>query len=796
MMKKISKNTISALIREMYDDVKPGYSRMGTFDRPGPMVGSEKTILPELPILAQPQAAAQLSISLPDIDDADAVPVGPDLRSFMAALADRVPDEEAAKFYRLVRKHVEKNYGREHDDKIGKVEETKSMNDKQTKRIVEAVRRVLTENEKSEPSAPYFGAPGGNYFELKEYLEEENDTFEQEEVEVILDYIKGKYPNLQKYGFDIDEDWNDLVVYSADSGKMIETINYTDIEKEVSTRDEIAPSIASQGEERAVESEIDAGTSSELLGTDELGVLVRLEARGDTEGARIVYDASDELGDKEKNPSAYYAQQKQYIKSVRQSKVGALNFLGLSSTIQRAGRDGKGDEIKEVPYYQMDFALVGPGFRASSGYESPERGLYWRITIRTGYAPGNYAVLAISNANFGMGGKNYKFLGGAVGGKTYGAISGKELEDFSRQFKLENVKGSGFKMSKAKADEYQRMTGEKASATAKSSLQSIAPELSSEYPGEYKSDKDMTAAVKAYIDRNLFRAFVGAVKARSASGAPGGKADQNQAIDRIMNVLERNYEVSFEGESVNPNATGEGSDNVRFVLMKHYVKRDPLHLTSNVGKLFNEFNKRWKAEFNGAFSSQLSGPDAKQAKLIWDNRMVNSVGLVMTSVLASRIGDSATVESTFDVVSPEQLWSSSPEKFETQARKMGLDARTYYEQLLSVSNAAVEELLKLEKLPAFSDADVADWVNDMLKDERNQGEMANLGISITPKISGKKASKTNESKYFDKFMDRLIVENTAKKNRASEPGADMNARMRLRASREMEHHLHTVRFNR
>jgi hypothetical protein len=790
-MSNNSRNIIASLIREMYDDVKPGYSRMGTFDRPGPTVGSEKTILPELPILAQPQAAAQLSVSLPDVDDADAIPVGPDLASFMAALAGRVPDEEAAKFYRLVRKHVEKHYGREHDDKIGRVEENITMNDKQVKRIVESVKHILLENEKSEPSAPYFGAPGGNYFELKKYLEDDNDTFEQDEVEVILDYVKGKYRNLEKYGFDIDEDWNDLVVYSADSGEQIEAINYTDIEKEVSSRDEFAPAQASVAREKVAEPESEAEATTELLGADELGVIVRLETRADTEGAKIVYDVADELGDKEKNPSDYFAQQKRYIKSVQQNKVGVLNSIGLSSTLQRAGRDGKGGEIKEVPYYPMDFALVGPGFRVSSGYQNPERGLYWRITIRTGYAPGNYIVVAANNLEFQQGGAEYKVLGGKVGGKTVGAISGKELNEFIRLFKLENVKGSGFRMSKAKADEYQRMTGEKASETAKSSYQSLASELASEYPGEYKSDKDMTAAVKAYIDRNLFRLFVSAVKSRSASGEPKNKIEQKQAIDRILNVLGQSYDVSYEGEKIAPNSTGEAADNLRFILVKHYTKRDPLHIASNLGKLFNEFTKRWKAEFNNAFSSQLAGPDAKQAKLIWDNRLVNSVGLLMTSVLASKAGPD--VQETFEILSPEQLWSSSPEKFQTQAKKMGLDAKTYYDQLVAMSNSAVEELLKLDKLPEFSDKDVTDWVNDLLKDERNQNEMANFGISITPKTSPKKG-KANESVYFDKFMDRIITESEKKKQLMSEPGADMNARMRLRAAREMEHHLHSTRF--
>lgn len=95
---------------EMHRDVA-----YGTFDRPGPMIdGTGKTVHPEYPILpvsVGPQAATQLSTDVPPIDDENFVPTtAEELSRAVAALSKRLPDESAAKFYRTVRRHMEKNY--------------------------------------------------------------------------------------------------------------------------------------------------------------------------------------------------------------------------------------------------------------------------------------------------------------------------------------------------------------------------------------------------------------------------------------------------------------------------------------------------------------------------------------------------------------------------------------------------------------------------------------------------------------------------------------------------------------
>lgn len=114
------------LVTELFDDneVKPGYSRMGMFDRPGPSINTGKTIVPELPLSVMPQMATQLSVEMPPIDDSDYYPnTNNELALALQALAKRVPNEESKRIYNIVRKFVEKKYGQSNDNKVGHMNE-------------------------------------------------------------------------------------------------------------------------------------------------------------------------------------------------------------------------------------------------------------------------------------------------------------------------------------------------------------------------------------------------------------------------------------------------------------------------------------------------------------------------------------------------------------------------------------------------------------------------------------------------------------------------------------------------
>jgi hypothetical protein len=108
-MTKSTKRKISKLV-EMRRDVA-----YGKHDRPGPMIGANgKTVgseYPVLPVSVMPQAAVQLTSDVPPIDDESFEPVTADeLSKAMAALSKRLPDEVAADFYRVAKRHMQRNY--------------------------------------------------------------------------------------------------------------------------------------------------------------------------------------------------------------------------------------------------------------------------------------------------------------------------------------------------------------------------------------------------------------------------------------------------------------------------------------------------------------------------------------------------------------------------------------------------------------------------------------------------------------------------------------------------------------
>lgn len=117
----------------------------GVYDRPGPMVTAET--LPDFkPVVPREQVAIQLSANKPPVDDKDYVPPpGRDLDLALAALAQKVPDEEVEKFYKEVRRLVSDLTLEELDESYKSRSEIRKMKDgklKQTK-ISEAGKRIM-----------------------------------------------------------------------------------------------------------------------------------------------------------------------------------------------------------------------------------------------------------------------------------------------------------------------------------------------------------------------------------------------------------------------------------------------------------------------------------------------------------------------------------------------------------------------------------------------------------------------------------------------------------------------------
>lgn len=108
-MAKLTKRKIAKLVETRRDVA------YGKYDRPGPMIGANgKTIgseYPVLPVSVMPQAAVQLTSDVPPIDDESFEPITADeLSKAMAALSKRLPDESAADFYRVAKRHMQRNY--------------------------------------------------------------------------------------------------------------------------------------------------------------------------------------------------------------------------------------------------------------------------------------------------------------------------------------------------------------------------------------------------------------------------------------------------------------------------------------------------------------------------------------------------------------------------------------------------------------------------------------------------------------------------------------------------------------
>jgi len=130
------------LLYELFDDneVKPGYSRMGMFDRPGPSINTGKTVVPELPLNVMPQMATQLSVEMPPIDDSDYYPnTKEDLALALQALAKRVPNDESRRIFNVIRKYIEKSYGQANDQKVGNMTES----------LRNIIRQAIRENKKN-----------------------------------------------------------------------------------------------------------------------------------------------------------------------------------------------------------------------------------------------------------------------------------------------------------------------------------------------------------------------------------------------------------------------------------------------------------------------------------------------------------------------------------------------------------------------------------------------------------------------------------------------------------------------
>lgn len=108
-MAKLTKRKIAKLVETRRDVA------YGKYDRPGPMIGANgKTIgseYPVLPVSVMPQAAVQLTSDVPPIDDESFEPITADeLSKALAALSKRLPDESAADFYRVAKRHMQRNY--------------------------------------------------------------------------------------------------------------------------------------------------------------------------------------------------------------------------------------------------------------------------------------------------------------------------------------------------------------------------------------------------------------------------------------------------------------------------------------------------------------------------------------------------------------------------------------------------------------------------------------------------------------------------------------------------------------
>jgi hypothetical protein len=773
-MNKFTKKTIRNLVREMYDDVKPGYSRMGMFDRPGPIFPDLKTVVPELPISAMSQTAAQLSTELPNIDDAEAQPVGPDLKLFMSALADRVPDEDAAKFYRKVRRYIEKHYGVDNDERVGKIEEVLSMDKQLIERIVRKVNKKIAMNEGRQPLRENLETKK-RLLQFFNNILSNSEQFEDEEIEDLKKYLGTKYTDKD---YDFDELGGYVGVFDIKGNEVASVTpqmaaDYLDrLEQTPTTRTpaSLNTSIASPE---------DSGT----LAQPGMGVpsyFLRATSKADDPGIESVYYIRDEdLAQADDYArKSIYAAKKNLLRDIKNIiKPRVLNFLGLARTVQR-GSGESAAQVKEDPNYDLTFDYYPNG---------------WEVMVKAANDPeGSYLVASSRD-------QSWTIVKAVIAGQQQQPPFGEEVVEL---FRMRNVIGSGSKMTRAKAYEYQRMTGQKAGEEYRSSYEELSPVARQEFPGTYSADKEITSAVKEFIERNLLRAFLLSLTHNRGIKA-ASKAARRPAIDKIADKLQGSYAVSKNGE---PIESPINDDAVMNLFVKHYTNRDPLHLTAHTEKIFKQFNDAWKNAFRG------SGIP----RIIFDNRLKNSIGAVMTSLLVSKLDGAGGWRQQFDVPNIDELFESNPKAFYTQAAAtegMGKEewaklpeaeknsiAKDFYDKVKNLCEDALNDFVKgLSEVPEPSEDDAASWIMDAMKDNAFQADMEQAGITMSLKQKSKKGkTKANEGfEFFDKFMERITESKSVCIDTESIKNAiDHNQRLRRRAAAEQEHHLHTVKVER
>lgn len=773
-MNDLTKKAIRNLIKEMYDDVKPGYSRMGTFDRPGPIFPDLRTVMPELPISAVPQTAAQLSSELPNIDDEEAQPVGPDLKLFMSALADRVPDEEAAKFYRKVRRYIEKHYGIENDERVGKIEETLGMDKQLVERIVRMVGERISVNESAKNLRENVETKK-RLLQFFNNILSDSEQFEDEEIEDLKKYLLAKYTDRD---YEFDELDGSVGVFDLD-GKEVASVtpetaaDYLDsLEQAQATKAPARQSLPAAPSEEP-EALVQPG-----LGLP--GYALRATSKADDPNIEIAYYIRDEdlaRADDYTRRDIYAAKKMllQDIKNVIKPRV--LNFLGLARTLQR-GSGESAAQVKEDPNYDLTFDYYPNG---------------WEVTVSAANDPeGSYLVVSSRD-------QPWTIVKAVIAGQRQQPPYGDEVVEL---FRMRNVIGSGSKMTRAKAYEYQRMTGQKAGEEYRSSYEELSPVARQEFPGTYSADKDITTAVKEFIERNLFRAFLLSLTHNRGIKA-ASKAARRPAIDKIADKLQSSYAVSKNGEPVE---SPIDDDAVMNLFVKHYANRDPLHLTAHTEKIFKQFNDAWKNAFRGS----------DVPRIIFDNRLKNSIGTVMTSLLVSKLDGAGGWRQQFDVPNIDELFDSNPKAFYTQAAAtegIGKEewaklpeaeknsiAKDFYDKVKNLCEDALNDFAKgLSEVPEPSEEDAANWIMDAMKDNAFQADMEQAGITMSPKPKSKKGkAKANEGfQFFDKFMERITESKGAHIDaEAMKNAIDHNQRLRRRAAAEREHHLHTVKVER
>lgn len=811
MKKDRIKNSIKQHLREMNADVVPGYNRMGMFDRPGPNINTRKTVIPELPIAAMPHVATQLSVEAPNIDDPDFVPSKHDLGLYMTALSQRVPDEEAERFYRMVRKHVEKRYGRENDEKIGKVEESATMNSKKFERILLEVSRrfALNNSNKKRRRRFMFEQFGSGVVQEKiaNFIAElqNEEVFNEEIIQAFYEYLLDK--KYYSRDFEYFEDY--IAVYDENTAELIEEItpakamkHFEDIE--TSNR---AKAQATKQIKQPKQSTVETSPEGQLL-PDKITVVAGYsDALLDNRKVETTEDIWDAELKKEKDPinvSILREMMKANNKTLVRFKESIMQFLNLSTTVQRAGRDGKGQEIKEDPNYFIQYELYHDFGNARSynealdeledSYSTGRTNKFAYVRVESGYDPNIFIELRTDNVGILTYPKNWVItsVGFKGGEKVPPPRSEEDIKKTINRFKTENVLASSTnKLSKAKVHQHQRETGQLLGNLNPASLEMVGKERAALFPEKVSGSGDLTSGTKRDIDFWMLNQFLPlALKRKSEGGLglkPMGMRDAD-ALDKIIAALDKNYTMTLGGE---PESVF--SDELADIIDKHYNERVNLAKDAVLVQTQELLEQIWKREVDATFT----GSPSKAITDLYSTRQTNIMGHILRNTLIRRYPHPQFTS----VFPPMEI---SVDKFvEKRANDLNVESgEALIGKLEKLANNVADQLIKQLKEIEFSEptpAEAAKWIEKFLKFPQVQQELQSAGIELKPKPKSKGRVKESVSfkadsfNHFNKFMDRILTESRSN-HRIVQHEEDLNAKMRLRAAREKEHYLHSMRL--